>query len=596
MSLYQGLLGAQVELAALPPTARLQRAAGIARLFVSELAGTVALAPYALRAATLHRSLPAANPAADGAGDARGVTLARGVRYGTAPRAVADVYVPPAAVRRDAAKQASSRQPCVVFVHGGVWAAGEAFHYAPMAASLARVGVLTYVVTYSLYPDALVPALVGETAAALAFAMDDAPRWGGDPARVALVGHSAGAHLAAMALLYKAAAAAGVRAGAAAARAAARAEAAERQGGWATGQGAVVAAINPGEETEEDEDEDDALASTATTVDALLLHPAVCDPRMPALFVGAAGMYDAAKHYDFERRRGVHELSTLKRAMGGVERFAAMSPSAILGAATAAAAQAAGRPAGEAPSSARPPDALAATRFYEAAASPSSPGGAPQATTPWQLSGEAIAHRVGLDRESSGYAARDAQLAGQLALAGMRDVLPFPVAAAAAVAPAGPLLPPTVLMHAVGDATVPFDESTELHRRLLDAGAMSGSKVLLYRGKGVGHASFVLDWPAAAEGKRGGRWLVAEKAGRRTADGVVARGDDGEAWGGGAADGDEQEDEDDPDADFWDLVAELPPHCRDLALVVTGRAQIDFCKPAAEAVVVAAAKTAVAAA
>jgi acetyl esterase/lipase len=614
MSLYQGLLGAQVELAALPPTARLQRAAAIAKLFASELAGTVALAPYALRAATLHRTLPSPDPNAD----ASHVTLERGVRYGSAPRAVADVYVPPSS--------SSSSSPCVVFVHGGVWAAGEAFHYAPLATSLARLGVLTYVITYTLYPDALVPALVGETAAALAFAMDDAPRRGGDPNRVALVGHSAGAHLAAMALLYKAAAAAGVKAGAAAARAAARAEAAERQGGWGAGEGegeGASAAIVAAKDEDEDDDEDDP----PSTVDELLLHPSIRDPRMPSLFVGCAGMYDAAKHYDFERCRGVHELSTLKRAMGGAERFAAMSPSAILGAATArAAAVSAG--AGEGRLQAQSPAALGAldaTRFYE---TPTGGGGgfgggdsdtgAPTRPppTPWQLAGEAIAHRVGLDRESSGYAARDAQLAGELALAGMLDVLPFPVVASAgaaaaegdstsstvAPAAAASLLPPTVLMHAIGDVTVPFDESTELHRRLLDAGATAGSKALLYRGKGIGHASFVLDWPAGTKSRRwlrvddvGGGGAPGEWAGEGDGsggDGAAAWEGDGGGGGGGGAGAAAEQGQQQQDADFWDLVAELPPHCRDLALIVTGRAEIDFCKPSVAAAEVAAGRAA----
>jgi acetyl esterase/lipase len=553
MSLYQGLLGAKVELAALPPSQRLKRAAAIARLFASELVGTVALAPYASRCLSLYRSLP--TPATPTAMTPT-VTLDRGVRYGSAPRAVADVYLPPALSFTPAAAPAR----CVVFVHGGVWAAGEAWHYAPLCAALARLGVVTYCVTYTLYPDALVPALVGEVASALAFAMDDAPKRGGDPSRVALVGHSAGAHLALMALLYKAAAAAGVKASAAAAKAQARAEAAEREGGWHGGGGSK----------EDDNDDDDS--DDPAVVDELLLHPAIRDDaRMPALFVGAAGMYDAAKHYHFERLRGVHELSTLKRAMGGAERFAAMSPAAILGAATATAAAAATGGSGNIDNLTTDP--LDATQFYD----PAHPG------TPWLLAGEAVAHRVGLDREAPGYARRDAQLAAGLALAGMRDVLPFPVPHASA------RLPPAVLMHAVGDSTVPFDETTEMHRRLLDAGAGGGSKVLLYRGKDVGHASFVLDWPVSAGSKR---WLVAggssagggggqEEEEGKGEEGWANSRDGAAGWGGGGASlgGDEER-----EAEWWDLVAELPPHCRDLALILTGRAEVDYCRPAQAAV------------
>jgi acetyl esterase/lipase len=558
MSLYQGLLGAQVELAALPPQARLRRAAAIARLFASELAGTVALAPYAARALSLYRKLPAPADARDN------VTLDRAVRYGPAPRAVVDVYSP---------ATTPSSTPCVVFVHGGVWAAGESWHYAPLCAALARLGILTYCVTYSLYPDVTLPEPVAEVASALSFAMDDAPKRGGDPSRVALVGHSAGAHLALMALLYKAAAAAGVRAGTAAAARDAKAKAAELDGGWSVVAAAAAssdqqqqqrAAKEGEEEVEEEDDEED---TTTTLVDELLLHPAIRDDaRMPALFVGAAGMYDAAKHFHFERLRGVHELSTLKRAMGGCERFAAMSPAAILGLAATTAARA-----DRASSSSRVfTDPLDATQYYD----PAHPG------TPWLLAGEAVAHRFGLDREAPGYARRDAQLTAGLALAGMRDVLAFPVPEASC------LLPPSVLMHAAWDTTVPLDESTEMHRRLLDAGAERGSKVLLYRGKGVGHASFVLDWPVSAGNKR---WLSVpsghEKQEEEEAEEEKEE-EDGDDWASRAAgwgsDDQQQQQQQQEDGEWWDLLAELPPHCRDLALIVTGRAQIDFCRPASK--------------
>jgi hypothetical protein len=55
--------------------------------------------------------------------------------------------------------------------------------------------------------------------------------------------------------------------------------------------------------------------------------------HFPRQFVAITGVYDIAKHYSYEKNRGVHELSTMKRAMGGFEGFAAMSPAVILGAA-----------------------------------------------------------------------------------------------------------------------------------------------------------------------------------------------------------------------------------------------------------------------
>jgi flagellar motor protein MotB len=55
--------------------------------------------------------------------------------------------------------------------------------------------------------------------------------------------------------------------------------------------------------------------------------------QMPQQFVGVTGVYDIAKHYAYEKDRGVHSLSTMLPAMGGFQHFAANSPSVILGAA-----------------------------------------------------------------------------------------------------------------------------------------------------------------------------------------------------------------------------------------------------------------------
>lgn len=83
-------------------------------------------------------------------------------------------------------------------------ATGETWHYAEMAHRLAQAGVLTIVMRYSLYPDALVPHMVAELSQALTWAMDRASEYGGDPDNVSLVGHSAGAQMCAMALLHRA--------------------------------------------------------------------------------------------------------------------------------------------------------------------------------------------------------------------------------------------------------------------------------------------------------------------------------------------------------------------------------------------------------
>lgn len=49
---------------------------------------------------------------------------------------------------------------------------------------------------------------------------------------------------------------------------------------------------------------------------------------------GMCGVYDIARHYAYEEGRGVASLSTMKRAVGGANGFAAASPAVILSQAT----------------------------------------------------------------------------------------------------------------------------------------------------------------------------------------------------------------------------------------------------------------------
>ncbi len=93
--------------------------------------------------------------------------------------------------------------PVVVFVHGGFWRAGDrSYHesivglYGNVGTALADNDVVTVVPSYRLYPQ--VPSaedMLDDVAAALAWTRDHIAVHGGDPQRILLAGHSAGAHL-----------------------------------------------------------------------------------------------------------------------------------------------------------------------------------------------------------------------------------------------------------------------------------------------------------------------------------------------------------------------------------------------------------------
>jgi acetyl esterase/lipase len=171
--------------------------------------GMVTVIPYGLRAFALHRSLSASPPHHTRTPSTL-VSLARAIPYGPGPRNAIDIYLPCGPGMHDMHDEDNDREhvdmhpvkrPVMLFVHGGVWAAGERFHYAPMAVRCAQAGIISAVISYTLYPEAKVPTMVGEVEAALDWTLDNISRYGGDPSRIILVGHSAGAQLSALTLI-----------------------------------------------------------------------------------------------------------------------------------------------------------------------------------------------------------------------------------------------------------------------------------------------------------------------------------------------------------------------------------------------------------
>jgi acetyl esterase/lipase len=118
-------------------------------------------------------------------------TVQTGVAYGTLPRQQLDIYQPKAAAP-------AGGWPVVVFFYGGSWNAGERGDYQFVGEALAARGVLTLVADYRLYPEVRYPDFLVDSAQALAWGLSHAAQWGGNPQRVFVMGHSAGAYNAAM--------------------------------------------------------------------------------------------------------------------------------------------------------------------------------------------------------------------------------------------------------------------------------------------------------------------------------------------------------------------------------------------------------------
>ena len=91
-------------------------------------------------------------------------------------------------------------QPAVLLVHGGGWEAGDKRTYIrPWFATLSAAKIAWFTINYRLAPEWKHPAAVEDIEAALAWVGANAKRLGVDPKRIAIMGESAGGHLAALA-------------------------------------------------------------------------------------------------------------------------------------------------------------------------------------------------------------------------------------------------------------------------------------------------------------------------------------------------------------------------------------------------------------
>lgn len=112
------------------------------------------------------------------------------IAYGDDPAQRIDFYAPPAG---------SGPAPLVVFIHGGAWRMGDkAMATGEKAAFFHHEGYAFAAINYRLVPEASVEDEADDVAAAVASIRGRAPELGVDPRRIALIGHSAGAHLAAL--------------------------------------------------------------------------------------------------------------------------------------------------------------------------------------------------------------------------------------------------------------------------------------------------------------------------------------------------------------------------------------------------------------
>lgn len=109
------------------------------------------------------------------------------VAYGDGPGEVLDLFPTDAPAA-----------PVLIFIHGGYWRSLDKADHSFVAPSFTADGALVVVVNYALCPAVTVEHIVMQMVRAVVWVWRHAEAYGGDPSRIALAGHSAGAHLAAM--------------------------------------------------------------------------------------------------------------------------------------------------------------------------------------------------------------------------------------------------------------------------------------------------------------------------------------------------------------------------------------------------------------
>ncbi len=120
----------------------------------------------------------------------QGYAIQHDTPYGTLSRQKLDIYTPTIPSKH--------ALPVVLFFYGGSWDSGDKADYLFAAEAFASRGYLTVIADYRVYPEVKFPDVMQDPANAAKWVKTHIAAYGGDPNKIFMVGHSAGAHLVSM--------------------------------------------------------------------------------------------------------------------------------------------------------------------------------------------------------------------------------------------------------------------------------------------------------------------------------------------------------------------------------------------------------------
>jgi prenylcysteine alpha-carboxyl methylesterase len=192
---------------------------------------------------------------------------------------------------------AKALRPVIVFIYGGAWSSGSKWLYTLVGARLRSMGYLVVMPDYSIYPQGSIADMEQDVKVAIQWAFDHCQEFGGDPQRMYLMGHSAGAHLCAQAVLN---------------------DSIQRIPVGLFGSSSSTISSSP------------ILSTLLLNENLSKESPDNSLPRLRGMIL-CSGVYDIGEHFKHETSRGVEEISAMARVMGKSQAtFRANSPTNVL--------------------------------------------------------------------------------------------------------------------------------------------------------------------------------------------------------------------------------------------------------------------------